>query len=488
MNQPTTRQGVAFLLNGERVDLESIPPTLTLLNWLRDTQRLTGTKEGCAEGDCGACSVVVAEWIDGDLRYRAINACIVFVATLDAKAVITVEHLSQFGALHPVQRNLVEQHGSQCGFCTPGIVMSLFARVQNRDKQPLEDTLAGNLCRCTGYGPILDAANAVDADFAHAMFEPQHQHLRRELATLQHDEHITLEHPEGSFFAPRTTAELARLLQRHPDATLLAGGTDVGLWVTKQQQTFEVLISTARLNGMNAVKREAGWLEIGAACTYSDALQALGELHPAIKALVRRIGSTQIRNSGTVVGNIANGSPIGDMPPALIALDASVVLEREEGTRELALQDYFIDYGKQAIERGEFVRAIQVPPLDSRAHVGCYKISKRFEQDISAVSAGFYLELDSDGRVVEIRLAYGGMAATPKRAIHTEQALRGSVFNEASVIGALSALDTDFTPLSDWRASARYRKLVAGNLLRKFAREVATGQSIDLWPASETPS
>ncbi len=486
MDEPATRQQLRFLLNGETVELTSVPPTLTLLEWLRRERALTGTKEGCAEGDCGACSVVIAEPAGDSLRYRTVNACIVFLATLDAKAVITVEYLSQFGSLHPVQRNLVDQHASQCGFCTPGIAMSLFARVQNRDDGPIEDTLAGNLCRCTGYGPILDAANAVDSDFALAMFEPQHQHMRAALAELKHTDHIALSHPDGLFFAPSSTSELATLLQQHPEATLLGGGTDVGLWVTKQHRSLPVVISTARLSGLDCVTRNAGWLEIGAACSYSDALDALSTLHPAFNSLVRRIGSRQIRNTGTVVGNIANGSPIGDMPPALIALGASVVLESTAGTREIALEDFFLDYGVQAIDAGEFVRAIQIPPLDSHAKVACYKISKRFEQDISAVSAGFYLTLDRDGVVSEARLAFGGMAATPRRATRTEAALRGNVFNESAVIAALPSLHADFTPLSDWRASKAYRQTVAGNLLRKFAREVATGSAVDLWPASST--
>ncbi|MEM7376359.1 MAG: xanthine dehydrogenase small subunit [Pseudomonadota bacterium] len=482
----TDRETVHFLLNGEAVSLTAPPPTLTLLNWLRQDRALTGTKEGCAEGDCGACTVVLASWRNGAVHYRAVNACIVFVATLDAQAVITVEHLSQFGSLHPVQRNLVEQHASQCGFCTPGIVMSLFARVQNGDDNPAVDCLAGNLCRCTGYGPILAANDALDADFARAMFEPQHKHLVDTLPGFNREDDIGYTAEAGAFFASSTPERLAAVLAKHPSATVLAGGTDVGLWVTKQHRALDVVVSTARLRDLGGVNRNAGWLEIGAACSYRDALAALADHHPRLGTLVRRIGSTQIRNTGTVVGNIANGSPIGDMPPALLALGASVVLQSTEGTRELALDDFFIDYGKQAIAPGEFVRAVQVPPLGRDAHFSSHKIAKRFEQDISAVSFAGYVECNAHGVVVDIRLAYGGMAGIPKRAHQTESALLGAPFTEAALHeGALDALTADFSPLGDWRASRVYRERVARNLLIKFAREVATGEVVDLWPAAE---
>lgn len=480
----TARDTIHFVLNGEVISLSAPPPTLTLLSWLRGRQ-LCGTKEGCAEGDCGACTVVIVDWHSNAPRYRAINACILFVATLDAKAVITVEHLSQLGSLHPVQRNLVEQHASQCGFCTPGIVMSLFARVQNADSEPVEDALAGNLCRCTGYGPILAAAEAVETDFAHAMFQPQHQQLCNLLPELAHTDPIGYQSDAGAYYAPTTPAHLADVLAEHPDATLLAGGTDVGLWVTKQHQDLPVVVSTGRLSELNSVATVAGWLEIGAACTYSDAMDALGKLHPDIASYLRRIGSTQIRNSGTIAGNLANGSPIGDMPPVLLALAASIALQSRDGIREIALDDFFIDYGKQAIEPGEFIRSIHVPPLGRAAQFACFKVSKRFEQDISALSLACYLECNDEGVVTDARLAYGGMAATPKRARNVENALLGSPFSEQAVAASTAALDADFSPLSDWRASSLYRRTVARNLLIKFARQIASGVRVDLWPLAE---
>ncbi|MDQ7019446.1 MAG: xanthine dehydrogenase small subunit [Robiginitomaculum sp.] len=460
------RDTICFTLNGKPVAVQNPDPTLTLLNWLRQTRSLTGTKEGCAEGDCGACTVVIGD-PDATPTWRAMNACIVFLPTLDGKTVITVEGVAKDGKLHPVQRALVEHHGSQCGFCTPGFVMSLYAHYRNDgavDEETLNDILAGNLCRCTGYAPIIRAAKA--------MYEyPKIDEIVLAPAIKQDTLALTMTCPitgtMKKYFAPQTLDELATLYGEHPNATILAGGTDVGLWVTKKHAVLETLIDIGRVAGFAEISQDKTGLNIGAGARYAAAHAALGGLHSTLGEMVRRIGSTQIRNAGTIGGNIANGSPIGDMPPPLIALGAKLVLRKGETTRRMALEDFFIAYGKQDRRPGEFVESLFVPAMDPAARFAVYKISKRFDQDISALCGAFYVRLQ-DENVTEARFAFGGMAATPARAKTAEAALIGKAWNEANIRAAMSALAQDFTPLSDMRASANYRLQAAQNLLWKF--------------------
>ena len=467
---------VCFLLDGQVERVVPRDPTRTLLEWLREERGSTGSKEGCAEGDCGACTVLVGELGPEDrLVWRAVNSCILFLPMLDGKALKTVESLSLDGKLHPVQQAMASLHGSQCGFCTPGIVMSLYGRTVGaagtEDLDPA-DLLAGNLCRCTGYGPILEAARqnppapAEDGDLVRQL-----KALRRQTSLS-----LTQDDPLGGqrrrWFSPRTADELAKLLVTHPDARIVAGATDVGLWVTKQHRVLTDVIFIGGIADLAKCEESPAGLTLGAALRYNDAQAALARLHPDLGELVRRIGALQVRNAGTIGGNIANGSPIGDMPPALIALGAELTLRYGEHRRRIKLEDFFVDYGKQDRRPGEFVESIIVPRPKPGQLVRIVKLSKRFDSDITAVLGAFSLTLEG-GKVTDARIAFGGMAGTPKRAAAAEAALRGKVWSAEAAEQAVLALTQDFAPMSDQRGSSAYRLTAAGNLLRRLWHESA---------------
>jgi xanthine dehydrogenase small subunit len=482
MHQPAMRETVRFLLGDELVEIASCDPTRTVLDWLRLDRRRTGTKEGCAEGDCGACTIVVGRLDGGQLRYEAINACIRFLPTLDGCHVLTVEHLrSADGTLHPVQQAMVECHGSQCGFCTPGFVMSLFALWLNErapSVQRIEDALAGNLCRCTGYEPIIAAARRMDAaERENDRFVAGVPAIVARLKALADGETLSIGDGERRFYAPATVGALAELVSAHPQATLLAGATDVGLWVTKGMRRLDPVVYLGRIDELHAISDEGDHLRFGAMANLIAVRGALADISPQLDEMMRRFGGEQVRNAGTIGGNIANGSPIGDLPPALIALGAMLVLRKGGEHRELPLEAFFLDYRKQDRRPGEFVEAVLVPKLPKGALFHISKISKRFDEDISAVCGAFYLRLDEVGRVSKARLAYGGMAGIPKRAKAAEAALLGRSWDEAAVTAAIAALAQDFTPLSDMRASATYRLKVAGNLLRRFLIETTVPET-----------
>lgn len=480
---------IHFLLDGRDIRIRDLAPTTTVLNWLREHEALTGTKEGCAEGDCGACTVVIAEPRNGSLRWRAVNACIQLLPTLHGKALFTVESLrAADGTLHPAQQAMVDCHGSQCGFCTPGFVMSLFGLYQTDgapDKQSIADTLSGNLCRCTGYRPILDAAQAMyrlpspDKDLPAAAWQPGNAPAARLLARLEAIEHndatLTLSHTRSDgavtrFIAPRTLDAFAEHLLEHPQATILAGSTDVGLWITKQFRVLPVLLYLGRVRELARIELSADTLEIGAAVTLEDAFEQILPHYPELTELWRRFASRPIRNAGTLCGNIANGSPIGDSMPALIAIGAEVVLQRGGVLRRLPLEALYLGYQQKDMAPGEFVRAVRIP-LPSTAPgeslIRAWKVSKRHDQDISAVFAGLAIT-HQDGIITGARLAFGGMAATPRRATLTEACLIGRPFDADALADAHRALTQDFQPLSDMRASADYRMRVAQNLLTRL--------------------
>jgi len=464
---------IRFILNGKEITVDDAPPTMTLLQYLRTSARLTGTKEGCAEGDCGACTVMVGQLKEGGVQYRSINACIALLPTLDGRQIVTVEHLKTIagGKLHAVQDAMVSCHASQCGFCTPGFVMALANLMHNNGHATdadIQDAISGNLCRCTGYRPILDAARKANA--AARVDIPSDPAA---LQKIQRQAVFAYEVEGAKFFSPVSEKEMADLLAEHPGVTLLAGGTDVGLWVTKFHMDLPVIVYTGNVTGLQEISETANGLRIGAAVTYADAFAGLARMGAGMEDLLRRLGSAHIRNAGTVGGNIANGSPIGDGMPPLIALQARIELRSATGTRELALEDYFLAYKKQDKKPGEFLTAVIIPKPRVETLFATYKISKRFDQDISAVCAGFALDM-AEGKITAARLAYGGMAATPKRAAAAEKILIGKEWTQENVSIAMRALDEDFKPLSDMRASSDYRQTVAKNLLQRFFVETTT--------------
>jgi xanthine dehydrogenase small subunit len=475
------REAIRILRRGRVVELKNLPPRTTLLDWLRLSEGSCGTKEGCNEGDCGACTVVLGRKRDGRLVYEPVNSCILLAGQADGAELVTVEDLAGPEGLHPVQEAMVRHHGSQCGFCTPGIVMSLFALAHRSDDTPSRDeacdALAGNLCRCTGYRPILDAALEACAGPAEDAF------ARRATATLEALQSIDdgtdlFVGTDASFFAaPASEDALVALLARFPDATILAGATDVGLWITKQLMPIERIVWLGRIRALQAIEEGPGGIALGAGVTHSRAHPVLAALDPDLGELMRRFGSEQVRVSGTVGGNIANGSPIGDLPPALIALGATLELRKGERIRTLPLEDFFLAYRKQDRQPGEYVRRVVVPRPGPNDHVRAFKVSKRRDEDISSVMMACRITVVDDV-VTAARIAFGGMAGVPKRAVAVEQALIGLAASSGdSWRKAADAVPSDFSPLDDHRASAAYRLTVARNLVVKALVEVAGAPS-----------
>jgi len=478
--------GIRFILNDREIVLDTLQPTATLLDFLRLEKRLTGTKEGCAEGDCGACTVLVGRLAGNDLVYESVNACIRFTGSLNATHVVTVEHLAASdGTLHPVQQAMVDYHGSQCGFCTPGFVMSLYGLWLSKDnpsRADIEKTLQGNLCRCTGYEPIVKAAEAVAAARPDAVFDPivkVRTDIIARLSAIRSTQTIRMGSEDATLIVPGTAADLAEALSDHPQATIVAGSTDVGLWVTKQMRAINPVIFINGLEDLQFIREMDGGILIGAGVSYSAAFSAISARYPAFGRMLDRLGGEQVRNMGTIGGNVANGSPIGDTPPPLIALGASVNLRSKAGERTVPLEAYFIDYGRQDRRPGEFVESIFVPDLPNGDHFAVYKISKRRDEDISALCGAFRIALGSGNIVTSARIAFGGMAGTPKRAEHVEAALINKPWTEETVKAAQAAFDLDYQPLTDWRATAGYRILTAKNLLLRFLLETA-GQKAEL--------
>ncbi|OIQ31863.1 MAG: xanthine dehydrogenase small subunit [Alphaproteobacteria bacterium MedPE-SWcel] len=471
---------ITFHLNGEEVSLPDTEPTTTLLDWLREDRGLTGTKEGCNEGDCGACTVMVTDREGA----RALNACILFLPQLQGKSVRTVEGAaSPDGTLHPVQQALIGHHGSQCGFCTPGFVMSMVAA--HTDGATDHDTrLAGNLCRCTGYAPIVRAAQAAegtpappwitaDRDFAFSKIprgEVADRGAEPPAPQLPVPQPQDLAEPPSAALRPCSGDDLAAAFVARPDATLIAGATDVGLWVTKSLRDLEDVIFLDGCTDLKQITITDTEVRLGAMADMNRLRHAVAPLHASFAEMIRRFASQQVRAAATIGGNIANGSPIGDTPPALIALEAQLHLRCGDRRRSLPLEDFFLDYGKQDRRPGEFVEAVSFPRQPDSLRV--YKLSKRFDQDISAVLGAFNVTVAEDGTVAAARIAFGGMAGIPKRASHVEAALMGQPWSEATVASAQAEFHKDFSPMTDMRASAEYRLATARNLLERYFKDM----------------
>ncbi|WP_421723704.1 xanthine dehydrogenase small subunit [Bauldia sp.] len=473
------RDAIRFVRNGRIVERRDFAPTDLLLDYLRETEGATGTKEGCGEGDCGACTVAVGRLRGNRLVYEPVNACIQLLGQVDGCEIVAVDDLAdENGDLHPVQASMHDHHGSQCGFCTPGFIMSLFALYHSTeervDRSTVNDWLAGNLCRCTGYRPIVDAALAACGDRRSDRYAANASDTAGLLSFLLDEDDIFVGDSDRFFAAPATIDNLADLYESHPDATIVAGATDVGLWITKQFRDLPKVIHVGRTKGFDEITETDYDLTIGAGATYAAAEPYFRALDPDLGELLRRLGSKQVRAAGTIGGNVANGSPIGDTPPALIALDATLELRRGRDTRRMPIEDFFIDYGKQDRQPGELVVSLHMPKMNASHIFRCYKISKRFDQDISAVMGAFRFTVSDDGQITEARIAYGGMAAIPKRARNAEAALTDTMLRDSRAWSrAFAALREDFDPIGDHRASARYRNETAHALLGKALIEAA---------------
>lgn len=474
-NETKTSGSITFFLNGEKLIVNNVLPSKSVLHYLREEQQRTGTKEGCAEGDCGACTVVLAELIRHDVVLRSVNACIQFLPTLDGKALFTVEYLRQSNnELHPVQQALVDCHGSQCGFCTPGFVMSLWSvytahrRTGSKASNiEIRSALTGNLCRCTGYKPIIEAASKM---FDLPPVEFDFQHLKNQLLEINREKAFHYAYLEHDFFAPKTASQLLELRTELPNATILSGGTDIGIWVNKQFQDLTPIIYVGDVNELKQLQVDTDFIRIGAAVSLSDASAAINEYYPEMGQMWERFASRPIRNVGTLGGNVVNGSPIGDSMPALIALESRIILRSKTNSREILMQDFYLDYMKNDLANDEILETILIPRPQPEVLFRCYKLSKRHDSDISAVFAAFAITV-VNSTVQDIKIAFGGMAAIPKRASNTEAELNHSPWTESTVKRAMQTLLKDYSPLTDMRATEQTRMQNAQNLLYRFYLE-----------------
>ena len=471
---------ISFIHNNRIVKIKNPNPNETLLNYIRTSLKKTGTKEGCAEGGCGACTVVVGELKGHEISYSAINSCITFLPTLQGKQLILVEDLiSKDGSLHPVQQAMVDYHGSQCGFCTPGFVMALFSmykKYSEFNEEVIKDSISGNLCRCTGYQPIINAAKSLKNK--NDYFSANKQNTVNLLKKIS-NKSIAIYTNNKKYFAPKSIQELKKIIKKNSDAVFLSGGTDLSLSVTKERKSINSIIYMNSVRDLSYIKNNNQYIEVGASTPLIDLEDYIKKYYPDFTKILKRYGSPQIRNVGTVAGNIATASPIGDCLPLLLSLNAQVVLQDIKKTKILNLDNYFISYRKTQLKKGQFIQAVRIP-LFKNSIFKAYKISKRFDDDISSVCAAFNLEIVKN-KVKSIRIAYGGMAAVPKRAISCEKVFLNSFFTEDILSKGKEALKKDFKPISDMRASGLYRMEVAKNLLEKCFVEIKENKSIGVY-------
>ncbi|PPR54078.1 MAG: 4-hydroxybenzoyl-CoA reductase subunit gamma [Alphaproteobacteria bacterium MarineAlpha5_Bin6] len=469
---------ISFILNQELVRINDVDPNTTVLNYLRDIKNLRGTKEGCASGDCGACTAVIVELINDRLVYKSINTCIMFIYNLHGKQLITVEHLKDNTKLHPVQKSMVDYGGSQCGFCTPGFIMSMFSMYKNKitpTKKNIDEHLAGNLCRCTGYKPIYIATKNMNKYGKSDHFSKTEKKIKNKLKSINNN--VAISYLDKEFFIPSNLNNLKENINEYKNFKFLSGGTDLALEVTKKRKSIESFIFLGNNNDLKYIKVVDNNILIGGATPINDTINILKKYYPAIADMYMRYGSTQIRNVATIGGNIANASPIGDSAPALISLDSSVTIEGNK-TKIIKLKDFFISYKRTVLQKNEFLKEIIIP-IDKNSIFKCYKISKRFDDDISAVFMAINLK-QKNQIINKISITLGGMAEIPKKAINTEKFLNRKKFNYNNIIKAKEYLADDFNPINDMRASKKYRKIISQNLLEKFYYEVTNNKTISV--------
>ena len=470
---------ITFILNQDLIKINNIDPNTTVLNYLRDIKNLRGTKEGCASGDCGACTAVIAELINDKLVYKSINTCIMFLYNLHGKQLTTVEFLIKDNRLHPVQQSMIDNSGSQCGFCTPGFIMSMFSMFKNKqevDKKSIDENLAGNLCRCTGYKSIYLAAKKMYSYGKTDHFTKDKYKIINRLKSIKQKD-ISINYLNKEFYIPSNLNTLKNNINKSKNFKFLSGGTDLALEVTKKRKSIESFIFLGNNNDLKYIKVIDNSILIGGATPINDTINILKKYYPAIADMYMRYGSTQIRNVATIGGNIANASPIGDSAPALISLDSSVTIEGNK-TKIIKLKDFFISYKKTVLQKNEFLKEIIIP-IDKNSIFKCYKISKRFDDDISAVFMAINLK-QKNQIINKISITLGGMAEIPKKAINTEKFLNRKKFNYNNIIKAKEYLAEDFNPINDMRASKKYRKIISQNLLEKFYYEVTNNKTISV--------
>tara|TARA_B110000438_G_scaffold127504_1_gene123888 strand:+ start:108 stop:1547 length:1440 start_codon:yes stop_codon:yes gene_type:complete len=477
-----TSNFISFIHRDRIVKIKNPDPNETLLNFIRTKFKKTGTKEGCAEGGCGACTVVLGELKNNEVNYRAINSCITLLPTLEGKQLIIVEDLiSKNGMLHPVQEAMVKCHGSQCGFCTPGFVMALFSmfkKYSNFKDDVIKDSIAGNLCRCTGYKPIVKAAKSLKSKNKNDDFSKNIKNTIKLLKKIN-NKSIKILKKDKKYFAPRHVLELKKILKKNTDANFLSGGTDLSLSITKERKDINSIIYMNSISELNYIKNNNEYIEVGASTPLIDLEHYIKKYYPDFTKILKRYGSPQIRNVGTIAGNIATASPIGDCLPLLLSLNAQVNLQGLKKTQILFFDNFFINYRKTKLKKGQFIHSIRIP-LSKKITFKAYKVSKRFDDDISSICAAFNLEIVKN-KIENVRIAYGGMAAIPKRAVFCEKILLKSLINEETINKAKQALEKDFKPISDMRASGLYRMQVAKNLLEKCCIEIKENKIIGLY-------
>ncbi len=472
---------VKFVLNNEICELNNPDPNQTILNFIRTKLKKTGTKEGCSEGGCGACTVVLGELKKNEIIYKAINACIAFVPALQGKQLLVVEDLvTEKGDLHPVQEAMVKYHGSQCGFCTPGFVMSLFSMYKNHNSynnELIKDSIAGNLCRCTGYRPIIDAAKSLNKINKSDQFKKNKKNTIKLLKKINL-KNIFIENKGKKYFSPRTIKELKKVIKKNSNSHFLSGGTDLSLIVTKERKDINNIINLKDIDELDFIKEKNNNIEVGAATPLIKFEKFILKYYPDFNSVLKRYGSVQIRNVCTIGGNIATASPIGDTLPILLSLNSEIVIETTKNKKILPLKNFFLSYRKTRLKKGEFIYSIKIPIYKNNVFKA-YKISKRFDDDISSLCASFNLEIVNK-KIKKAIIAYGGMAEIPKRATNCENFLNNTNLSLDSFEKAKNFLEKDFRPIDDMRATKDYRIEVAKNLLIKFFLEIKSNKLIRL--------